>query len=62
MAANTPTTSALGAAPVGAATTGTAGVQARQPRIQAAMPWATSSAAASPAREPSANAVARSAS
>jgi hypothetical protein len=64
MAASTPTTSAGGAdAPGPGRGAGGGGVQARQPRIHAAMPWAMTNPAPSPARPPpAANAAARTAS
>jgi hypothetical protein len=61
MAASNPTTSDCDPGGAGARAPGGAGVQARQPRIQAAMPFDASSAAPSPARlAPSRNATCRS--
>lgn len=63
MAASNPTTSEWDLAGSPASRRGGAGVQARQPRIHAAMPFDESSAAPSPARPgPSSSAVRRSAS
>ncbi len=60
MAASTPTTPAGGPELAGAAGDGWTGAHARQPRIHAAMPWDTTSAAPSPARAgPSATATER---
>ena len=63
IAASTPTTSQAGAAGAGAKGRDDNGVQARQPRTQAAIPLVASSAAPSPARAtPSVTATCRSAS